>query len=83
MIFIKIICLLNYKISKKKKNDGQWSSSTIVNMAIKERVTKEAMFDMVSRRIASKINWHDIKTLGVIGMDEIFLKKYLLNYAKQ
>lgn len=50
-------------------------NSTIVDVAIKERITEEAVLGVVNRRIASKVNWNNIKTLGVIGIDEISLKK--------
>ena len=49
-------------------------NSTIVDVAIKESVTEEAVLGVVNRRIASKVNWNNIKTLGVIGIDEISLK---------
>jgi transposase len=50
-------------------------NSTIADVAIKECITEDAVLRVVIRRIASKVNWNDIKSLGVIGIDEISLKK--------
>jgi transposase len=50
-------------------------NSTIVDVSIKERVTEEAIMGVVNRRIASEVNWNNITNLGLVGIDEISLKK--------
>ena len=50
-------------------------NSTIADVAVKESVTEEAVFGVVERRVNNKMDWKDIESLGVIGMDEISLKK--------
>lgn len=50
-------------------------NSTLVDVAIKECVTEEAVLGVVTRRVASKVNWNNIRSLGMIGIDEISLKK--------
>ena len=50
-------------------------NSTIADVAVKESVTEEAVLGVVERRVNNKMDWKDIESLGVIGMDEIYLKK--------
>jgi transposase len=50
-------------------------NSTIADVAIKERITEEAVLVVVERRVNNKVDWKNINSLGVIGMDEISLKK--------
>lgn len=50
-------------------------NSTIADVAVKELITEEAVLGVVERRVNNKIDWKDINSLGVIGMDEISLKK--------
>ena len=50
-------------------------NSTIADVAVKERITEEAVLGVVERRVNDKIDWKNINSLGVIGMDEISLKK--------
>jgi len=50
-------------------------NSTIVDVAVKECITEESVLGVVERRVNNKVDWKDINSLGVIGMDEISLKK--------
>ena len=50
-------------------------NSTIADVAIKERTTEELVLGVVERRVAGNIDWKNINFLGVIGVDEISLKK--------
>ena len=50
-------------------------NSTVVDVAIKNHVTEESVLGVIERRVNGKIDWNNIKSLGVIGMDEISLKK--------
>jgi transposase len=49
-------------------------NSIIADVAVKESVTEEAILGVVERRVNNKMDWKDIESLGVIGMDEISLK---------
>ena len=49
--------------------------STIADVSIKEAISEQAIQLIVDKSITDKINWKGIKRLGVIGIDEIALKK--------
>ncbi len=50
-------------------------NSTIADVAVKERTTEESILGVVERRVAGNIDWENITFLGVVGIDEISLKK--------
>lgn len=50
-------------------------NSTIVDVAVKECITEEAVLGVVERRVNNEVDWKNINSLGVVGMDEISLKK--------
>jgi transposase len=50
-------------------------SSTISDVARKERTSYDAVLGALERKIAGTVNWEEIKHLGVLGIDEIALKK--------
>jgi transposase len=50
-------------------------NSTIADVAVKELITEEAVLGVVERRVNNKTDWKDINSPGVIGMNEISLKK--------
>lgn len=50
-------------------------NSTIADVAIKEKVGYEAVNGVIDRNIQKSVNWKKIERLGVIGIDEIALKK--------
>ncbi len=49
--------------------------STVQDVSAKERVSYEAVWGVVERRIAGQVDWSAFKALGVLGIDEIALKK--------
>lgn len=49
--------------------------STITDVSVKENLSEQVIQSIVDRSISEKINWQSIKELGVIGVDEISLKK--------
>lgn len=55
-------------------------NSTIADVCRKERLTEAAVKGILDRSINSKIDWTHIFYLGVIGIDEIALKKGYNDY---
>lgn len=49
--------------------------STISDLARKERLTYDLVQGAVDRQVASQVNWGEIKSLEILGLDEIALKK--------
>ncbi len=49
--------------------------STLVDVSVKENISEEAIQLIVDKNISENINWREIKILGMIGIDEISLKK--------
>lgn len=54
--------------------------STIVDVSIKEDVSESAVQHIVDKHISEKVNWKDIKKIGLLGVDEISLKKGYQDY---
>jgi transposase len=50
-------------------------NSTFADVAIKEKVSYDSVSGVVDRNIHHSVNWTMIKTLNVLGIDEISLKK--------
>lgn len=50
-------------------------NSTISDVSIKEKIGYDAVMGIIDRQIERKLNWETIRTLDVIGIDEISLKK--------
>ena len=50
-------------------------NSTVVDTSIKEELGEQAIQGLLDRQIETKINWNLIKKLGLIGLDEISLRK--------
>ncbi len=50
-------------------------NSTVADVSVKEALGYEAIMGMISRRIETKVNWKNLDKLGVLGVDEIALKK--------
>jgi len=50
-------------------------NSTIADVAVKECSTEESILGVVERRVEGNVDWENINYLGVIGIDEISLKK--------
>ncbi len=50
-------------------------NSTIADVSIKENIGYDAVQGIVDRNILEKVNWKDFKELGLLGLDEVSLKK--------
>ena len=59
----------------------QLVNSTVADVSIKERVGYDCVLGVLERRIDSGVDWGQYETLGVIGLDEIALKKGHGNYV--
>jgi transposase len=49
--------------------------STVMDVSLKERLSYDAVLGALERRIEAKVDWLVYSELGVLGMDEIALKK--------
>lgn len=56
-------------------------NSTIQDVSLKENVGYGAVEGATNRTICSQVNWDEHKELGVIGIDEIAMKKGRKNYV--
>lgn len=56
-------------------------NSTITDVSIKENIGYGAVEGIVERRIENKVNWNQFKALGLVGIDEIALKKRYRDYV--
>ena len=50
-------------------------NSTVTDVSIKENLGADAIYGILKRRIASKVDWKQFKKIGLLGIDEISLKK--------
>lgn len=50
-------------------------NSTLADVSIKENLGYQAIQSIVDRQIESEVDWKSIKEIGLLGMDEISLKK--------
>jgi len=50
-------------------------NSTVMDVSIKEDLGYQAVEAIVDRQVAAEVNWHSIKEIGLLGLDEISLKK--------
>jgi len=56
-------------------------NSTLADVSIRERISDGAIQNIINRYIDSEINWRKIKNIGIIGIDEISLKKGYKGYV--
>jgi len=56
-------------------------NSTITDVSIKEDIGYQSIQAMVDRQIATEVNWRLIKEIGLLGVDEISLKKGHRNFV--
>jgi len=56
-------------------------NSTLSDVSIKEDLGYQAIQSIIDRLIASEVNWNSINELGLVGIDEISLKKGYKNYV--
>jgi transposase len=50
-------------------------NSTVADVSIKDDIGYEAVTGIISRRIAVRVNWKEIRKIDILGLDEISLKK--------
>lgn len=50
-------------------------NSTVSDVSMKENVGYDAVDGVINRRISNEINWGEIKIIGLLGIDEISLRK--------
>ncbi len=55
--------------------------STVTDVSLKEGVSYDSVLGLVERRISPCVDWRRFKRLGVIGVDEVALKKGQRDYA--
>jgi len=53
----------------------QLVNSTVEDVSLKEGVAYDAVLGALERRVASRVDWSQFAVLGVLGLDEIALKK--------
>jgi len=56
-------------------------NSTVVDVGIKENITEESVLGILDRYIKSTVDWSLLCYLGIIGIDEISLKKGYKDYV--
>lgn len=56
-------------------------NSTIADVCMKEKITEAAVTGILDRNINAEVNWDLIFYLGIIGIDEIALKKGYHDYV--
>lgn len=71
----------NFTIEYEKHAMMELVNSTIADVCFKERITEAQVLGIMDRHIESTVNWDTIKYLGVIGIDEISLKKGYKDYV--
>jgi transposase len=56
-------------------------NSTVRDVSLKEGLSYDAVLGVLERRIAGQVDWARFERLGVLGIDEIALKKGQRDYA--
>ena len=56
-------------------------NSTVADVSAKNTITEKTILGILDRQIESKVNWEPIKYLGIMGIDEIDLKKGYQDYV--
>jgi len=59
----------------------QLVNATVEDVSIKEGVAYDCVLGVLERRISTSVDWWQYPALGVIGLDEIALKKGQRNYV--
>jgi transposase len=59
----------------------QLVNSTVEDVSIKENVSYDCVLGVLERRISTGVDWWEYSALGVVGMDEIALKKGHRNFV--
>ena len=55
-------------------------NSTLEDVAIKQNLSADTIARIVTEQISDSVNWKDFNRLGLIGVDEIALRKGYNNY---
>ena len=50
-------------------------NSTMVDVAMKEEISEHAVYNILNKHIDQNVDWKKIKKIGVLGIDEISIKK--------
>jgi len=50
-------------------------NSTVADVSAKQRLGYEAVMGIIDRHIETKVNWNKLTALGILGIDEIALRK--------
>ena len=53
----------------------QLVNATVEDVSIKERLSYDAVLGVIERRLATHVDWAAYRELGIVGLDEIALKK--------
>lgn len=56
-------------------------NSTIADVSVKHELTEDCIIGIMDRHIQSEINWDSLDHIGVLGIDEIALKKGYKDYV--
>jgi transposase len=56
-------------------------NSTLADVCMKEKLSEESVLGILNRLIETQVDWSAIDYLGIIGMDEIALKKGYKDYV--
>jgi transposase len=59
----------------------QLVNSTVEDVSIKEKVAYDCVLGALERRISASVDWGQYEALGVLGLDEIALKKGHRNFV--
>lgn len=59
----------------------QLVNSTVEDVSVKERLSYDSILGVLERSISSKVDWSQYEEMGVLGLDEIALKKGHRNYV--
>jgi len=59
----------------------QLVNSTVEDVSVKERLSYDSVLGVLERRISAEVDWSQYIEIGVLGLDEIALKKGHRNYV--
>ena len=55
-------------------------NSTLEDVAIKENISADTIGIILNKKVSEKVNWNNFKKLGLIGVDEIAIRKGYKSY---
>jgi len=71
----------NYSIDYEENILLSMINSTVVDVSKKEQLTEDEILGILDRHCESSVNWKSIDYLGIIGIDEIAIKKGYKDYV--